>query len=126
MFKLLFIGYLFGIRSERQLIREVQVNVAYRWFFGLGLTDKVPDASTLSANRTRRFKESDIYQTIFDEIVLQAMKHKLVGGNTFYTDSTHFKANANKKHFEKVVIEQSRQAYMDELDQAIEEDRLTH
>ena len=43
MFKLLLLGYLFGIRSERQLIREVQVNVAYRWFLGLGLTDKVPD-----------------------------------------------------------------------------------
>jgi len=126
MFKLLFIGYLFGIRSERQLIREVQVNVAYRWFLGLGLTDKIPDASTLSANRTRRFKESDIYQKIFDEIVLQAMKHKLVGGNTFYTDSTHLKANANKKHFKKVMVEQSRQAYMDELDKAIEEDRLAH
>ena len=96
MFKLLFIGYLFGIRSERQLIREVQVNVAYRWFLGLGLTDKVPDASTLSANRTRRFKESDVYQKIFDEIVLQAMKKKLVSGHTFYTDSTHLKANANK------------------------------
>lgn len=52
MFKLLFIGYLFGIRSEHQLIREFQVNVAYRWFLGLGLTNKVPDASTLSANRT--------------------------------------------------------------------------
>lgn len=126
MFKLLFIGYLFGIRSERQLIREVQVNVAYRWFLGLGLTDKVPDASTLSANRTRRFKESDVYQQIFDQIVLQAMKRKLVGGHTFYTDSTHLKANANKKHFEKVLVEQSRQAYMDELDQAIEEDRLAH
>ncbi|MBN0986602.1 transposase, partial [Amphritea pacifica] len=62
MFKLLFIGYLYGIRSERQLIRDVQVNVAYRWFLGLSLTDKVPDASTLSANRIRRFKDSDIYQ----------------------------------------------------------------
>ena len=54
------------------------------------------------------------------------MKRKLVGGHTFYTDSTHLKANANKKYFEKVHIEQSRQAYMDELDQAIEEDRLAH
>ena len=126
MFKLLFIGYLFGIRSERQLIREVQVNVAYRWFLGLGLTDKVPDASTLSANRTRRFKESDVYQKIFDEIVLQAMKKKLVSGHTFYTDSTHLKANANKKHFQNVLVEQSRQAYMDELDQAVEEDRIRH
>ena len=126
MFKLLFIGYLFGIRSERQLIREVQVNVAYRWFLGLGLTDKVPDASTLSANRTRRFKESDVYQKIFDEIVLQAIKKKLVSGHTFYTDSTHLKANANKKHFQKVLVEQSRQAYMDKLDQAVEEDRILH
>ena len=47
LFKMLFIGYLFGIRSERQLVREIQVNVAYRWFLGLRLTDKVADASTL-------------------------------------------------------------------------------
>ncbi|MBN0989997.1 transposase, partial [Amphritea pacifica] len=85
--------------------RDVQVNVAYRWFLGLSLTDKVPDASTLSANRIRRFKDSDIYQNIFDEIVLQAIKRKLVGGHTLYTDSTHLKANANKKHFQKVEVE---------------------
>ena len=48
LFKMLFIGYLFGIRSERQLVREIEVNVAYRWFLDLRLTDKVPDASTLS------------------------------------------------------------------------------
>ncbi len=126
MFKLLFIGYLFGIRSELQLIREVQVNVAYRLFLDLVLTDKIPDVSTLSANRTRRVKESDVYQQIFDQIVLQAMKRKLVGGHTFYTDFTLLKANANKMHFEKAVVEQTRQAYMDELDQAIEEDRLAH
>jgi len=59
LFKCLLLGYLFGIRSERQLMREVQVNVAYRWFLGLRLTDKVPDASTLSQNRRRRFAQSD-------------------------------------------------------------------
>lgn len=48
MFKALFIGYLFGVRSERQLVREIEVNVAYRWFLGLKLTDPVFDASTLS------------------------------------------------------------------------------
>ncbi|MGR6871897.1 IS1182 family transposase [Pseudomonas sp. HK3] len=126
MFKLLFIGYLFGVRSERQLIREVQVNVAYRWFLGLGLTDKIPDASTLSQNRIRRFKESDVYQQIFDEIVLQAMKKKLVGGTTLYTDSTHLKANANKNKHIKVQAQAERQAYMDELDKAVEQDRLDH
>ena len=64
LFKMLFIGYLYGIRSERQLIRDVEVNMAYRWFLGLGLTDKVPDASTLSQNRRRRFNDSDVYQQI--------------------------------------------------------------
>lgn len=126
LFKLLLIGYLFGIRSERQLIREVQVNVAYRWFLGLNLTDKVPDASTLSQNRRRRFNDSDIYQQIFDEIVLQAMQRKLVSGTVLYTDSTHLKANANKGKWVKAHAVSERQAYMDKLDQAIEEDRLAH
>lgn len=75
LFKILFIGYLFGIRSERQLMREIQVNVAYRWFLGLRLTDKVPDASTLSQNRGRRFAGTGIEQQIFDAIVEQAIEH---------------------------------------------------
>ncbi len=80
LFKLLLLGYLFGIRSERQLIREVQVNVAYRWFLGLRLTDKLPDTSTISQNRRSWFNDSTIYQDIFDEIVLQAMKRGMVDG----------------------------------------------
>lgn len=126
MFKLLFLGYLYGVRSERQLVRDVQVNVAYRWFLGLSLTDKIPDASTLSQNRIRRFNDSDVYQQIFDEIVLQAMKKKLVGGHTLYTDSTHLKANANKNKHIRTEAQQERQAYMDDLDKAVEEDRLAH
>jgi len=73
LFKILLIGYLFGVRSERQLMREIAVNVAYRWFLDLRLTDGVPDASTLSQNRRRRFAESTVYQEIFDQIVVQAI-----------------------------------------------------
>ena len=62
LFKILFIGYLFGVRSERQLMREIAVNVAYRWFLDLRLTNAVPDASTLSQNRRRRFADSAIYR----------------------------------------------------------------
>jgi transposase len=80
LFKLLLLGYLYGVRSERQLMREVEVNVAYRWFLGLKLRDKVPDASTLSQNRRRRFSESTIYQEIFDEIVLLAVNKGLATG----------------------------------------------
>src|SRR5512140_1132145 len=100
LFKMLFIGYLYGIRSERQLVRDIQVNVAYRWFLGFVLTDKVPDASTISQNRRRRFSESTIYQDIFDEIVVQAANRKMVDGTVLYSDSTHLKANANKHKYE--------------------------
>jgi transposase len=56
LIKTLLIGYLYGIRSERQIIREVQVNAAYRWFLGYTLSDKIIDASTISQNRRRRFR----------------------------------------------------------------------
>ncbi len=123
LFKMLFIGYLFGVRSERRLVREVEVNVAYRWFLGLRLTDKVPDASTLSQNRRRRFAGTGIEQEIFDAIVEQAIEHKLIGGRVLYTDSTHLKANANKRHFEQVEVEQTPAAYLAELDAAVDAER---
>ena len=126
LFKMLFLGYLFGVRSERQLIREIQVNVAYRWFIGFGLTDKIPDASTFSQNRRRRFTESTIYQEIFDEIVLQAMRKSLINGRVLYTDSTHLKASANKNKFKKKHVEKATRGYLAELEEAINTDRKSH
>ena len=95
LFKMLFIGYLYGIRSERQLVKDIEVNLAYRWFLGFGLSDKIPDSSTISQNRKRRFNGTDIYQKIFDNILEQAISLKLVPGKIMYVDSTHIKANAN-------------------------------
>jgi transposase len=126
LFKLLLLGYLYGVRSERQLMREVEVNVAYRWFLGLKLRDKVPDASTLSQNRRRRFAESTVYQEIFDEIVLLAMNKGLASGTVLYTDSTHLKANANKNKYDLASVQVKPQEYLAALDQAIGEDRAAH
>lgn len=126
MFKALLIGYLFGIRSERQIVREIQVNVAYRWFLRLKLTDPVFDASTLSQNRRRRFEGTTVHQDIFDEIVEQAIARGLVSGSVLYTDSTHLKANANKTRFDKQVVAKSRSDYWEALDAAIMEDRAAH
>jgi transposase len=126
MFKALFIGYLFGIRSERQLVREIEVNVAYRWFLGLKLTDPVFDASTLSQNRRRRYTDTTVAQDIFDAIVAQAIAKGLVDGTVLYTDSTHLKANANKNRYDTAVIAKSRADYWDALDAAIEDDRAAH
>jgi transposase len=126
MFKALFVGYLFGIRSERRLVEKIRVNVAYRWFLRLKLTDEVFDASTLSQNRRRRFNGTDIAQTIFDKIVEQAMAHGLVEGHVIYTDSTHLKANANKNKYDLAELSKSRSDYWDDLDAAINDDREAH
>lgn len=126
LFKMLFIGYLFGIRSERQLVRDIEVNIAYRWFLGFSLTDKIPDHSTISQNRRRRFKGTDIAQQIFDNIVLQAISHRLVEGKVLYTDSTHLKASANKRKLVEQEVERSVKDYIEELDKAVDEDRIAH
>jgi transposase len=126
LFKMLFIGYLYGTRSERQLVRDIQVNVAYRWFLGFGLTDKIPDASTISQNRRRRFSESTIYQEIFDEMVLQAVRRKMVDGTTLYTDSTHLKANANKLKYKLQDVQKSTRDYLEMLEEDVTRDREAH
>ncbi|WP_255307229.1 IS1182 family transposase [Gilliamella sp. App6-5] len=123
LFKIMLLGYLFGIPSERRLVQEIQVNLAYRWFLGMGLTEKVIDASTLSQNRRRRFNDSEIYQQIFDNIVEQAIAKGLISGRVLYTDSTHLKANANKgkARNEQRIVEPSQ--YIDALNQAINAER---
>jgi transposase len=126
LFKMMFIGYFYGIRSERQLEQEIKMNVAYRWFLGLKFRDPVPHHSTISWNRQHRFKDTNIFQEIFDEIVLKAINHKMVGGRVLFTDSTHLKANANKHKFTKEEVEVETREYFEELNKAVEEDRKAH
>ena len=126
LFRILFIGYLYGVRSERQLIREIEVNLAYRWFLGYNTQDAIPHHSTISQNRRRRFQDSDVYRKIFDRIVLRALELKLADGKHLYTDSTHLKANANKKKFDLQDVEKSTKSYLDELDADINTDRVEH
>ena len=126
LFKMIFVGYLFGIRSERRLVDEIHHNLAYRWFLGFGLTDKIPDSSTISQNRKRRFNGTDIYQKIFDNILEQAVSMNLVPGKVIYVDSTHIKANANIGKFTNEQVEVPIQNYIDELEESINESRKEH
>lgn len=125
LFRMLFVGYLYGIRSERRLEEEINYNIAYKWFCGLRLTEKAPDATTLSVNRKRRFRDNNIPEQIFNEILRQAIAKGLVGGEILYTDSTHIKAKANKYKKQTVTIDRTPKAYMEELDAAIGRDRET-
>lgn len=123
LFRMLFVGYLYGIRSERRLEEEINYNMAYKWFCGLSLSEKAPDATTLSVNRKRRFRDNNIPEQIFNEILRQAIEKGLVGGEILYTDSTHVKAKANKHKKVTAVISCTPKAYLKELDEAIELDR---
>lgn len=123
LIKMMLLGYLFGVPSERRLVKEIQVNVAYRWFLRMGLTEKVPDASTLSQNRIRRFNDSDVFQQIFDHIVEQALSQGMANGRVLYTDSTHLKADANPRKAVNELRPEGVSEYLAELNAAVEADR---
>lgn len=126
LIKMMLPGYLFGIPSERRLVKEIQVNTAYRWFLRMSLTEKVPDASTLSQNRIRRFNGSDVFQQIFDHIVAQALSQGMANGRVLYTDSTHLKANANPRKAVNEPRPEGVSEYFAELNAAVEADRKLH
>ena len=97
MIRMLIIGYVFAIRSERQICREVQVNLAYRWFCELSLEDAVPDHSAFSRARNERFRESDILRRVFERVVGSCIEAGLVGGEGFAVDASLIEADANRQ-----------------------------
>ena len=123
LFKMLLLGYLYGIKSEVKLAQAVNENIAFKWFLDLKLTEKGPDHSTISANRVRRFRDNNIAERIFDEILRQCIAKGLVGGEILYTDSTHIKAKANKHRKALVTVDETPKEYMRELDEQIDLDR---
>jgi len=117
LIKMLLIGYLFGITSERKLCEEVSMHIGYRWFIGLDMNDKVPDHSSFSKNRHGRFKESDIFQEIFDEIVRRCIEFGLVSGRHITADGTLVKANASMKSMEPIVVEMDSKEYIKRVEE---------
>jgi len=124
--KYLLIGYLFGIESERRIEQEIQVNMAYRWFLGLDIGERVPDHSTISQNRRRRFNGESLFRRLFENILIQCIESGLVDGKIILTDSTHVKASASSKKNIKVEVGLKASEYMDRLDryEAAERKRL--
>lgn len=126
LIKIPFIQYLYGIRSMRQTIKEIEVNVAYRWFIGLELTDPVPHFSTFGKNYTRRFKDTDLFEQIFQHILEECYRFKLVDPTEVFVDATHVKARANNKKMQKRIAHQEALFYEDMLRKEINEDRAAH
>ena len=96
MIRMLIVGYVFAIRSERALCREIQVNLAYRWFCGLSIEDKLPDHSAFSRARNERFRDGDLFRQVFERVVSACIDADLVGGKGFAVDASLIAADANK------------------------------
>lgn len=126
LFKMVFINYIFGINSMRKTCKEIQVNLAYRWFLGLDVNDSVPNFSTYSKNYERRFEGTNTFNDIFGHILKIAIDNNMVDTTAIFGDSTHIKASANKGKYENIIVEKSAKIYQDALDKEISEDRALH
>ena len=126
LFKLLMINKCFGINSMRKTCEECKVNLAYRWFLGLSIEDDIPNYSTWSKNYERRYKDSDIFNEIFEEVLRQAMEYGFIDMEAVFYDGTHQKANANNRKCtdEEVAIE--AKSYKDDLLNEINNVRKAH
>ncbi len=126
LIKIPFIQYLYGIKSMRQTIKEIEVNVAYRWFLGFEMQEQVPHFSTFGKNYTRRFKDTDLFEQIFSHILMECYKFKLVDPREVFVDATHVKAHANNKKIQKRIAKEEALFYEKILRKEINEDRENH
>ena len=124
LLRILLIGYLYGITSERKLVDELRMHVAWRWFTGLGFDQEIPHHSTFSKNRHGRFQESKLFEKLFEQIVKQYVEVGLVQGQHLSVDGSFVEANASKESripreqlAEAAQVNQTVRQYLVELEQ---------
>jgi transposase len=126
LFKIVLIQYTFGIRSMRQTIKEIEVNMAYRWFLGYDMIEAIPHFTTFGKNYTRRFAGSGIFEKIFERILIEAVNCGFVDASSAFGDATHIKASANKKKAVNEAVTVEAKQYQAELMSEIQADREAH
>ena len=123
LLRLLLVGYLYGVTSERRLLEEVRMHLAYRWFTRLDFEQEIPDHSTFSKNRHGRFRQSGVFREVFDEIVRRCLEAGLVEGKNLAVDGTLVGADASRQSRvrreqlqEVAQVSQTVQEYLAELE----------
>jgi transposase len=124
LLRILLIGYLYGISSERKLVEELRMHLAWRWFTGLGFDQETPHHSTFSKNRHGRFQESKLFEQLFEQIVKQCVEVGLVRGKDLSVDGSFVEANAAKESripreqlVEAAEVHYAVRQYLQELEQ---------
>lgn len=121
--KMVLIQHLYGIKSLRQTVKEIDMNIAYRWFLGFDLNVRVPHFATISYAFTQRFP-SDIFEDIFAWILEEAVSRGYVDASTIFIDATHIKANANRNKKRKIMARKTARSYDEQLREEINQDRI--
>lgn len=114
LIKMVLIQHLFGIPSLRQTWREIDVNVAYRWFLGYDLLESIPHFATVSYAFCKRFP-AELSTEIFDHVLNKALNNRMVDPSVVFIDGTHIKASANKKKFQKEQVQKAAKVYDEQL-----------
>ncbi len=110
----------------RQTIKEIETNVAYRWFIGYDFSQPIPHFTTLGKNYVRRFRDTQLFESIFLRILEEAVHHGFVKPDVLFIDATHVKASANKHKYVKEIVEEQAKKYQELLDEEINQDRIAH
>src|SRR5271169_2222495 len=133
LLRILLIGYLYGITSERKLVEELRMHLAWRWFTGLGFDQEIPHHSTFSKNRHGRFQESKLFEQLFEEIVARCLETGLVRGDDLSVDGSFVEANASKESriprerlAEAAQVNHTVRQYLVELEQQNPTDEPVH
>src|SRR5580704_13631281 len=133
LLRILLIGYLYGITSERKLVEELRMHLAWRWFTGLGFDQEIPHHSTFSKNRHGRFQESKLFEQLFEEIVARCLEAGLVRGDDLSVDGSFVEANASKESripreqlAEVAQVNHTVRQYLVELEQQNPTDEPVH
>ena len=114
LIKMVLIQHLFGIASLRQTYRDIQVNVAYRWFLGYSLLEEIPHFATVSYAFCKRFPP-ELSEEIFAHILNKALNNRMVDPSMIFIDGTHIKASANKKKLQKEQVAKAAKVYEEQL-----------
>ena len=122
LIKMALLEHLCGLPSLRQTHRDIEVNVAYRWFLGYNLLEKIPHFATVSYAFCRRFP-LELSEEIFTHILNKALNNKAVEPSMVFIDGTHLKASANKKKFQKEQVAKTAKVYARQLLEEVNEER---
>jgi len=121
--KMVLIQHLYGIKSLRQAVKEIDMNIAYRWFLGFDLNVRIPHFATISYAFAQRFP-SNIFEDIFAWILEEAVSRGYVDASTVFIDATHIKANANRNKKRKIMARKTARSYDQQLREEINQDRI--